>query len=57
MINPNVVDLYAFENASFHNLLGVSLRRHPKEVLKTAFNLLGTGQLALTKVTILVREV
>jgi 4-hydroxy-3-polyprenylbenzoate decarboxylase len=57
MINPNVVDLYAFENASFHNLLGVSLKeRHPKEVLKTAFNLLGTGQLALTKVTILVRE-
>jgi UbiD family decarboxylase len=57
MINPNVVDLYAFENASFHNLLGVALKeRHPKEVLKTAFNLLGTGQLALTKVTILVRE-
>ncbi|MBA3554201.1 MAG: UbiD family decarboxylase [Gemmatimonadales bacterium] len=57
MINPNVVDLYAFENASFHNLLGVSLKeRHPKEVVKTAFNLLGTGQLALTKVTILVRE-
>jgi 4-hydroxy-3-polyprenylbenzoate decarboxylase len=57
MINPNVVDLYAFENASFHNLLGVSLKeRHPKEVIKTAFNLLGTGQLALTKVTILVRE-
>ena len=24
LINPNVVDLYAFENASFHNLLGVS---------------------------------
>ncbi|HEU5039951.1 MAG TPA: UbiD family decarboxylase [Gemmatimonadales bacterium] len=57
MINPNVVDLYAYENASFHNLLGVSLKeRHPKEVLKTAFNLLGTGQLSLTKVTVLVRE-
>jgi 4-hydroxy-3-polyprenylbenzoate decarboxylase len=56
MINPNVVDLYAFENASFHNLLGVSVKeRHPKEVLKTAFNLLGTGQLALTKVTVMVR--
>ena len=56
MINPNVVDLYAYENASFHNLLGVSLKeRHPKEVLKTAFNLLGTGQLSLTKVTVLVR--
>ncbi|HWA41012.1 MAG TPA: hypothetical protein VG712_05330, partial [Gemmatimonadales bacterium] len=29
--------------------------RHPKEVLKTAFNLLGTGQLALNKVTLMVR--
>lgn len=57
MINPNIVDLYAFENASFHNLLSVSVKeRHPKEVLKTAFNLLGTGQLSLTKVTIMVRE-
>jgi 4-hydroxy-3-polyprenylbenzoate decarboxylase len=57
MINPNVVDLYAFENASFHNLLGVAVKeRHPKEVLKTAFNLLGTGQLALTKVIVMVGE-
>jgi 4-hydroxy-3-polyprenylbenzoate decarboxylase len=57
MINPNVVDLYAFENASFHNLLGVAVKeRHPKEVLKTAFNLLGTGQLALTKVLVMVGE-
>ena len=57
MINPNVVDLYAYENASFHNLLGVALKeRHPKEVIKTAFNLLGTGQLSLTKVMVLVRE-
>jgi len=56
MINPNVVDLYAYENASFHNLLGVAVKeRHPREVLKTAFNLLGTGQLALTKVTVMVR--
>ena len=55
MINPNIVDLYAFENASFHNLLGVAVKeRHPKEVLKTAFNLLGTGQLALTKVAVMV---
>ena len=57
MINPNVVDLYAFENASFHNLVGVAVKeRHPKEVLKTAFNLLGTGQLALTKVMVMVGE-
>ena len=57
LVNPNIVDLYPFENASFHNLLGVSLKeRHPKEVLKTALGLLGTGQLSLTKVAIMVRE-
>jgi 4-hydroxy-3-polyprenylbenzoate decarboxylase len=57
LVNPNVVDLYAFDAASFHNLLGVALKeRHPKEVLKTALALLGTGQLALTKVAVMVRE-
>ncbi|MFZ5623141.1 MAG: UbiD family decarboxylase [Gemmatimonadota bacterium] len=57
VINPNIVEVHAFRDASFHNLLGVACKeRHPKEVLKTAFNLLGTGQLALTKVTVLVRE-
>jgi 4-hydroxy-3-polyprenylbenzoate decarboxylase len=55
LVNPNVVDLHAFEGAGFHNLLGVAVKeRHPKEVLKTAFNLLGTGQLALTKVAVMV---
>lgn len=57
LFNPNVVDLWAFPETGFHNLLGVALReRHPKEALKTAFALLGLGQLALTKVMILVRE-
>lgn len=57
LINPNIVDLCAYDAAGFHNLLVVSLReRHPKEVLKTAFNLLGTGQLALTKVAVMVRD-
>jgi 4-hydroxy-3-polyprenylbenzoate decarboxylase len=57
LVNPNIVDLSAHPAAGFHNLLGVSLtERHPKEVLKTAFNLLGTGQLSLTKVAIMVRE-
>ena len=32
------------------------VERHPKEALKVALNLLGTGQLSLTKVTVLVRE-
>ncbi|MFI5234264.1 MAG: UbiD family decarboxylase [Gemmatimonadales bacterium] len=57
VINPNIVDLFASDDAVFHNLLIVACKeRHPKEVLKTAFNLLGTGQLALTKVTVMVRE-
>ncbi len=56
-ILPAVRDLYAFDAASFHNLLGVAqTERHPKESLKTALALLGTGQLSLTKVALLVRE-
>jgi 4-hydroxybenzoate decarboxylase subunit C len=56
-ILPSVHDLYAFDAASFHNLLGVaSTERHPKEALKTALALLGTGQLSLTKVALMVRE-
>jgi UbiD family decarboxylase len=55
LINPNIVDLCAYAGAGFHNLLVVALReRHPKEVLKTAMSLLGTGQLSLTKVLVLV---
>jgi 4-hydroxybenzoate decarboxylase subunit C len=57
VMNPNVTDLYAHDAACFHNLLAVSMReRHPKEVLKTALALLGTGQLALTKVLVCLRE-
>ena len=57
LINPNIVDLCAYVGAGFHNLLVVALQeRHPLEVLKTAMSLLGTGQLSLTKVTVLVRE-
>ena len=56
VINPNIVDMCAYVGAGFHNLLVVALHeRHPKEVLKTALSLLGTGQLSLTKVMILVR--
>lgn len=55
LIHPNVVDMSAYVGAGFHNLLVVSIKeRHPKEVLKTAMALLGTGQLALTKVLVLV---
>jgi UbiD family decarboxylase len=57
VLNPNITDLYAHDAACFHNLLAVSVKeRHPKEVLKTALALLGTGQLALTKVAVMLRE-
>src|SRR5262245_13504864 len=55
LIHPNVLDLSAYVGAGFHNLLVVSVKeRHPKEALKTAMGLLGTGQLSLTKVLVLV---
>ena len=55
LIHPNIVDLSAYVGAGFHNLLVVSLKeRHPKESMKTAMALLGTGQLSLTKVLVLV---
>jgi UbiD family decarboxylase len=55
LIHPNVVDLAAYVGAGFHNLLVASIKeRHPKEVLKTAMALLGTGQLSLTKVLVLI---
>jgi 4-hydroxy-3-polyprenylbenzoate decarboxylase len=55
LINPNIVDMCAYAGAGFHNLLVVALNeRHPKEILKTAMSLLGTGQLSLTKVLVLV---
>jgi 4-hydroxy-3-polyprenylbenzoate decarboxylase len=54
LINPNVVSMRAYAGAGFHNLLVACLQeRHPKERLKTAMSLLGTGQLSLTKVLIL----
>ncbi len=57
VVNPNIVDLSANDAAGFHNLLvGACKERHPKEVLKTALSLLGTGQLALTKMVVLLRE-
>ena len=47
--------MHAYVGAGFHNLLVVAVQeRHPREVLKTAMSLLGTGQLSLTKVMILV---
>jgi menaquinone biosynthesis decarboxylase len=57
LINPNISDMCAYAGAGFHNFLTVSLsERHPKEILKTAMSLLGTGQLSLTKMVVLLRD-
>jgi 4-hydroxy-3-polyprenylbenzoate decarboxylase len=55
LIHPELKDLWAYFEAGFHNLLVVSVEtRYEREPIKTALGLLGTGQLALTKVIILV---
>ena len=54
MIKPELVDLWAYFEAGFHNLLVASVKqRYEKEGLKTALGLLGEGQLSLTKCLIL----
>lgn len=55
LIHPELADLWAYFEAGFHNLLVVSTEtRYEREPIKTALGLMGTGQLALTKVVILV---
>lgn len=55
MMRPEICDLWAYYEAGFHNLLVVSVQeRYKKEALKTAFGLMGEGQLSLTKCLILV---
>jgi UbiD family decarboxylase len=57
VIHPEIVDLWAYFEAGFHNLLVVAVEnRFAKEAKKTALGLLGTGQLSLTKVVVLVDE-
>ena len=57
VIHPEVVDLWAYFEAGFHNLLVVSVEnRFAREARKTALGLLGTGQLSLTKCVVLVDE-
>ena len=54
---PEVRDAWAHYETGFHALFTVSMRpRYEKESLKTAFSILGEGQVALTKVCIVVRE-
>ena len=55
IMRPELADLWAYYEAGFHNLLVASVRqRYTKEGVKTAFGLLGEGQLSLTKCVILV---
>jgi 4-hydroxy-3-polyprenylbenzoate decarboxylase len=55
VIHPEIVDLWAYFEAGFHNLLVVSVEnRYAKEGMKTALGLMGTGQLSLTKMIVLV---
>ena len=55
VIHPEVVDLWAYFEAGFHNLLVVAVEnRFAKEAKKTALGLMGTGQLSLTKAIVLV---
>lgn len=57
VIHPEVRDLWAYFEAGFHNLLAVAVEnRFAKEAKKTALGLLGTGQLSLTKVVVLVDD-
>jgi len=55
VIHPEVVDLWAYFEAGFHNLLVVAVEnRFAREGRKTALGLMGTGQLSLTKCIVLV---
>lgn len=53
--HPEVRDLWSFEATGFHHLLAASVeQRFAKEAMRSAFGLLGQGQLGLTKVLVTV---
>lgn len=55
VIHPEIVDLWAYFEAGFQNLLVVAVEnRFAREGRKTALGLMGTGQLSLTKMIVLV---
>jgi 4-hydroxy-3-polyprenylbenzoate decarboxylase len=57
LVQPEVRAVHAWYETGFHNLLVVSVRqRYAKEGVKAALSLCGQGQLALTKVAIVVDE-
>ncbi len=52
---PEIVDMWAYMEAGFHNLLVVAVdERYPRHAVKTMFSIWGFGQLSLTKTIILV---
>ena len=54
---PELEDLWAYYEAGFHNLLTVKVKqRYGKESIKTAFSILGEGQLSLSKCIILINQ-
>ena len=55
LINPEIIDIWAFYEAGFHNLLVISIdERYPKNSVKSMMAIWGTGQLSLTKCIIAV---
>jgi len=55
VMHPEIVDIWAYMEAGFHNLLAISVKqRFAKESVKTGLWALGEGQLSLTKVVVLV---
>ncbi|MQG47103.1 MAG: UbiD family decarboxylase [SAR202 cluster bacterium] len=55
LLRKEVVDLWAYFETGFHNLLVVAVeQRYAREALKTAYGIFGEGQLSLTKTLILV---
>jgi len=53
--HPEVRDLWSYEETGFHHLLVAAVeQRFEKEAMRTAFGLLGQGQLGLTKVLVTV---
>lgn len=56
VVRPEVRDAWAHYETGFHALFTVSMNpRYEKESIKTAFSILGEGQVALTKVCVVVR--
>jgi 4-hydroxybenzoate decarboxylase subunit C len=57
LTHPEVTDIWAFYEAGFHNMLGISAKqRYGKEAMKTAMSLVTDAQLSLTKCAIVVDE-